>query len=160
MSKYPVIVGRSETVDFTGIALGVPAKVDSGAFRSAIHATNVKVKTVDGVETLTCTLFGHPCAPIKRSFQTTKFSKVLVRSSNGQEEHRYEVMLRVKIGSKTFNTSFTLTNRSNNLFPVLIGRHALKGRFVINVAVSHVKKQQLLNDFGVKKPRDDEDLED
>ncbi len=66
----------------------------------------------------------------------------------------------MKIGSKVFNTSFTLTDRANNLFPVLIGRHALNRRFIINVAVAHIKKQQLLNDFGVTKPRDDEDLED
>lgn len=160
MSKYPVIIGRSEPVDITGVALAVPAKVDTGAFRSSIHASNIKIKTIDGVETLTCGLLGHPCAPVVRDFKTTQFSKVSVRSSNGHEETRYEVRIRIKLGNKVFNTSFTLADRSSNLFPILIGRHALNNRFLVNVSSSNVKKQELLRDFGLDAPRDEEDLED
>ncbi len=159
MSKYQVIIGRAEPIDLVGLALGIPAKIDTGAFRSSIHASAIKVRSIDGQEMLTCKLLGHPCAAVPRSFSTKEFAEVTVRSSNGQEEVRYEVRLRVKLGNKVFRTSFTLADRTNNLFPVLVGRHALKNRFMVNVDVSHVNRQRLLKDFGLTAPRGIEDLE-
>lgn len=160
MARYTVIIGRAEAVDLVGKALGVPAKIDSGAFRSSVHATDIKVRTKDGVRVLKCRLLGHPCSPVPRDFETTDFDEVTVRSSNGQEETRYEVTLRVKLGNKVFNTSFSLADRSGNLFPILIGRKALKNRFLVDVAKSNVNRQRLMRDFGVTEPRDEEDLED
>lgn len=160
MPRYTTIIGRAESVDVIGKALEVPAKIDSGAFRSSIHATKVKVSTKNGTRTLTCKLLGHPCSPVPRDFETTTFDEITVRSSNGHEETRYEVTLRVKIGNKVFNTSFSLADRSSNLFPVLIGRKALKNRFLVDVTKSNVNRQQLMRDFGITEPRDQEDLED
>lgn len=160
MQRYTVIIGRAEGVDIVNTALGVPAKIDSGAFRSSVHATNIKVTGKGDQRVLKCKLLGHPCSPVQRDFETTNFDEVIVRSSNGQEETRYEVTLRVKLGNKVFNTSFSLADRSGNLFPILIGRKALKNRFLVDVAKSNVNRQRLLKDFGVHAPRDEEDMED
>ncbi len=159
MSKYKVIISRNEPVDVIDVALGVPAKVDTGAFRSSIHATDFKVRNQDGQKVLTCNLLGHPASPVKRAFQTADFSQVNVTNSFGQEENRYEVTLRVKVGPKIFNTSFTLADRSNNLFPVLIGRKLLSGRFLVDVASSNLDRQAIKKRFGIKLPSDEEDLE-
>ncbi len=160
MARYTTIIGRAEAVDVVGKALEVPAKIDSGAFRSSIHASDIKVSSKAGVRTLTCKLLGHPCSPVPREFETTDFDEVTVRSSNGQEETRYEVTIRVKIGNKVFNTSYSLADRSGNLFPILVGRKALKNRFLVDVTKSNVNRQRLMRDFGVTEPRDEEDLED
>jgi len=159
MSKYQVVISRNETIDLVGLVEGVPAKVDTGAFRSAIHATNVKVEKRDGRNALTCTLLGHRTSPQSYPFETTKFSKVSVTNSFGREEKRYEVQLRVKLGAKVFNTSFTLADRSKNLFPVLIGRKLLKGRFMVDVSTSRINRLMLKKQFGVQLPDDEEDLE-
>src|SRR5688572_9351679 len=124
--KYPVIIGRAEVIDLVGIALAVPSKIDSGAFRSSIHASDVKITTLDGKELLKCNLLGHPCSPVPRPFKTTEFSSLAVKNSTGDVEMRYEVKMRIKIGPKIFNSSFTLSDRSNNIYPVLIGRKALQ----------------------------------
>src|ERR1700694_2783431 len=134
MSQHQIIIGHSEKVDFVGVALQVPAKIDTGAFRSAVHAQAIKEKTINGEKVLQFSLLGHPCSPVARPQQTTRFSKLQVKSSNGTSELRYEVTLKIKIASKIFNTSFTLTDRSNNVFPVLIGRKALKKRFQVDVS--------------------------
>lgn len=160
MQRYTVIIGRADGVDIVNTALDVPAKIDTGAFRSSVHATNIKVVSKDGQRVLKCKLLGHPCSPVPRDFETSQFDEVIVRSSNGHEETRYEVTLRVKLGNKVFNTSFSLADRSGNLFPVLVGRKALKNRFFVDVAKSNVNRQRLLKDFGVNMPRDEEDLED
>ena len=148
MAKYQVIIGRAEEIDIVGVALGVPAKIDTGAYRSAIHVNSVKVVTVDGVKTLKFSILGHKNAVIKRDLETTEFSEVEVTSSNGQSEKRYEVKLRIKLASKIFKTSFSLSERPNTLYPVLIGRTALAHRFLIDAARSSVKVDKLLKNFG------------
>lgn len=159
MSKYQIIINRNETIDFVGLATGVPAKVDTGAFRSAIHATNIKVTTKNGHKVLSCTLLGHRAAPDSFPFETTSFSQVSITNSFGHEEKRYEVGLRVKLGPKVFNTSFTLADRTKNLFPVLLGRKLLKGRFLVDVTRGSINRLLLKKQFGIKLPNDAEDLE-
>lgn len=156
MAKYQVIIGRSEEIDVVGTSLGVPAKIDTGAYRSSIHATNIKKRVVEGKEVLTFSLFGHKNAPIKRDLQSSDFNEVTVRSSNGQTEVRYEVKLKIKLANKIFTTSFSLSDRSNNLYPVLIGRTALSTRFLVDVAKTSLKIEQLLRSFSVT-PKDFEE---
>lgn len=160
MSKYQIIIGRAEQIDFIGAAFGVPAKIDSGAYRSSVHATSVKEVTKNGEKVLKFSLFGHPCVPLPRPLETTRFTTMPVRSSNGKTETRYEVTLKIKVGSKVFNTSFTLADRSNNVYPILIGRKALKNRFMVDVSRSSVKRMELKKHFGILTPEDEEDLED
>lgn len=160
MSKFQVIIGRFEDIDVVGKALKVPAKIDTGAFRSSIHAQNIKIVTKNSKQVLVCDLLGHPCAPVRRSFETETFSKVIVTNSFGKEEERYEVPIRVKLGPKVFTTSFTLADRSNNLFPVLVGRKLLKGRFLVDVGKSNVDRAKMKKTFGITTPLDAEDLED
>ena len=57
-----------------------------------------------------------------------------VRSSNGEIQERYMVTTQVKLGKRKFKTEFTLTNRSEMKTPILLGRKALKGRFVVDVS--------------------------
>lgn len=161
MSKYQVIIGRAENIDFVDVSLGVPAKIDTGAFRSAVHATNIKeAKNTEGEAVLKFNLFGHKCQPVKRRIETTRFDKLAVKSSNGKVETRYEVTLKIKLGPKIFNTSFTLANRKDNVFPVLIGRKALTNRFIVDTAKAGVRRQDLAQEFGLNGPISEEDFED
>lgn len=158
--KYPVIIGRAEVIDLVGIALEVPSKIDSGAFRSSIHASNVKItKQENGKELLKCNLLGHPCSPVLRHFETTEFSSLAVKNSTGNVEVRYEVKIRIKIGPKVFNSSFTLSDRSNNIYPVLIGRKALKERFLVDVSRTAINRLELKKLKGITTAEDEEDLE-
>lgn len=160
MPKYQIIIGRAENIDFVGTSLGVPAKIDTGAFRSSVHASSIKVVAKEGKKVLKFDIFGHPCAPVRRTMETDRFDVLAVKSSNGKVEDRYEVTLKIKIGPKIFNTSFTLADRSNNVYPVLIGREALKTRFMVDSSKSSVNRLDLKRNFGILGPEDEEDLED
>lgn len=138
------IIGRSEQIDIISPdIIDVCAKVDSGAFRSAIHAQNIKVKTVDGKKILSCDLLGHPTYPKSFGFETDSFGRVWVQNSFGVRAQRYEIQLKLKVGSKIFLTPFTLADRANNLFPILLGRKALKGRFIVDVSEVGVDRLKL-----------------
>ena len=156
MANYQVIIGRAEEVDIVGVALAVPAKIDTGAYRSSIHAGGIKIVDVNGVKTLRYSILGHKNAIIKRDLETTDFSEVEVTSSNGLSEVRYEVKLKIKLANKLFKTSFSLTSRENTLFPILIGRTALQRRYLVDVTKTSVRLDRLLKTFGVK-PNDFEE---
>ncbi len=151
MAKYQVIIGRAEEIDIVGVALGVPSKIDTGAYRSSIQASGIRVAQIEGVPTLKFSILGHKNAVIKRDMETTEFDEVLVRSSNGHEETRYEVKLKIKLANKVFKTSFTLADRSKNIFPILIGRAALNRRFIVDTVKNSVKIDDLLMTFGLDK---------
>jgi hypothetical protein len=159
MATFQVVIGRLEKIDVDGIASDIPAKVDTGAYRSAIHATDIKVEKVDGELQLSCKLLGHPVAPEPKDFITKEFGQVNVRNSFGHEEDRYEVTLKVKVGPKKFKTSFTLADRSSNVFPVLIGRKLLRKRFLVDVDRTNVDRKKILkeviNDAHIDKEKEE-----
>jgi hypothetical protein len=143
MSSYPVIIGRFEYIDLVDVFDVIPAKIDTGANRSSIHATNFRVVEQDGKDILEFTLLGHPAYDKSHKLTTDIFSTVEVKSSNGHISKRYKVDLKVKLGYKIFNTSFTLADRSSNVFPVLVGREALRKRFIVDPDRTGVKRSEI-----------------
>ncbi len=143
-------------VGVLGRAKIVPAKVDTGAFRSSIHATHIKLLAHDDKPVLKCKLLGHPCSPESIDFETENFSTVDVRSSNGQIETRFETELMIVIDGQEFKTSFSLANRSRNVFPILIGRRAIHKRFLVDISKAGVPKKALGNAYEIDETLDEE----
>lgn len=143
MNKHPVILGRYEYADIVGVFSSVPVKIDTGAYRSSIHVKSVEVYVKNGEKVLRFQLLGHPAYPESQVIETKEFNTTKVRSSGGHEAARYEVMLKIKLGYKVFTTSFTLSERSKNAFPVLIGRRALRRRFLVDSDRSSVSRKEL-----------------
>lgn len=153
-----MIIGRSEPLDFVGYEklAAIPAKVDTGAYRSAVHADNIYV---DDKGYLHFTLFAnHPiCAHCATEVVTNKFTTASISNSFGDIEERYEVALKVKIGPKVFKGSFTLANRAKKIYPVLLGRKLLNGRFLVDSSVSGISRSELKAKYNILFPNDEED---
>ncbi|MEI7632492.1 MAG: RimK/LysX family protein [bacterium] len=156
MSIFPVIIGRSELIEFPELFLtSVPAKADTGAYRSAIHATNIKVIKKNGKDVLTFDLLaGHLTSLYSRPIQTTDFHKANVENSFGVKEERYATKLKIKLGTKVFATEFTLADRSKKPFPILIGRKTLNKRFLIDPSKSHIDRKELKKKFNIELAED------
>lgn len=125
------IIGRADRIDLPELGfLGVPAKVDTGAKTSAIWASNITER--DGG--LAFTLFdeGYPQYTGEELF-VPRFTRVVVASSIGAEQGRYKVVFLAKLRGKKIRASFTLADRSKQAYPVLIGRNALRGKFLVDV---------------------------
>lgn len=157
MSSYQVVVGRFEYLDVVDVLQSVPAKVDTGAFRSSIHASNIKEISKNGVNVLRFKLLGHPAYPDKSIIEVSDYSIHEVISSNGHISKRFGVKLKVKLGFKVFYTTFTLADRSKNVFPVLIGREALRKRFVVDPEKAGVKRSEIK--IALNKLKSNEELE-
>lgn len=158
---HKVIIGRSEELDFVDVAIAdVPAKTDTGAYRSAVHARNVHV-SADG-KTLSFELLGgHPvCGNLAVPLETTEFTQAWIANSFGHREQRYEVWLKVKLGPKIFKARFTLADRSKKIYPILLGRKLLNDRFLVDTARSSIDRITLKQRYGIEFPKDEEEGRD
>lgn len=155
---HKVIIGRSEEASFTDFGINkVPAKSDTGAYRSAIHASDIKLNEQTGVLSFDL-LTGHPvCGTMGHRVETTTFKKVLVENSFGHGEERYEVRLRVKLGPKIFTAAFTLANRSKKVYPILLGRKLLSHRFLVDTSETSIDRIELKRKYGIDFPVDLDD---
>lgn len=128
MKKRPpkLMIGWRETVSLTDLGLErFPAKIDSGARTTAIHASNIKLYEVNGEPWVEFTpdhaglTNVDQCAlPVhqRRSFTNT----------SGIAEERIVVISKLQIGERTERIEISLSDRADMKFPMIVGRTALR----------------------------------
>lgn len=135
MNGERTIIGRAETVRFPELVdlEKAHARIDSGARTSAIWG-DAKVNQ-DG--TLEVTFFGKT----EKVYTFTEFERQAVATSTGQIDKRYKIRLLVVLKSRKIRASFTIADRSTQVYPVLIGRNVLRGKFLVDVKVGNALKK-------------------
>ncbi len=130
--KLKAVVGRAERIDFPEAGLrGVPAKIDTGAYRSSVWASDIRVEG----DRLRFKLLGPGAKQYTgEDISIEDFEVVEVENSFGHKEDRYSISLKVRLGPKTVRSNFTLADRSKKTYPVLIGRKLLRGRYIVDVS--------------------------
>jgi len=107
-------------------------KVDTGARTSSIHVKEIKHYTKNAEPWVDFTLF-----PWQRSQDgSSRISAAVksfrkVRSSSGSQEERPVIMADVVIAGERIRAELTLTNRDQMGFRMLLGREAIKKRFMV-----------------------------
>lgn len=116
------------------------AKLDTGARTSALHAVNLELRRSHAkwwVE------FDLPdidaCGP--RHFRFPVVEHRRIKSSIGSSQIRPVVLLALTLAEQTWTTEVTLTDRSDMELPMLIGRSALKSRFLVDPARTRLASQ-------------------
>ncbi|MBQ3305917.1 ATP-dependent zinc protease [Candidatus Saccharibacteria bacterium] len=154
--SHKVIIGRAEEITFVNFSdEKIPAKTDTGAYRSAVHADNIKI---DDAGTLHSRILGgHPVFnDMAFEVETNDYDVVHIANSFGDREDRYEVKLRVKVGGHIFTTPFTLADRSKNVYPVLLGRLMLNNRFLVDTSQSDINRTELKRKYKINFVPDEE----
>jgi hypothetical protein len=127
-----IIIGRNTAIDFGKRAVNVPAKVDTGADSSSIWASKIRVGK-DGK--LRFALFGENSPYYSgKVFVRENYGVALVRSSSGHQQIRYRVQLPIRIHGRRIRATFNLSDRSRNIYPVLIGRRTISTKFLVDVS--------------------------
>lgn len=160
-TSHKMVIGRAEELAFVKYDItNMPSKIDTGAYHSAVHALKINLSTDGKVLNFTL-LGGHPvCGKFSANVSTDKFRKVVVANSFGDEDLRYEVKLRVKLGPKVLTTPFTLADRSKKIYPILVGRKLLNGRFVVDSSQTNINRKELKQKYSILFPDDEEDDKD
>jgi hypothetical protein len=131
-----LVIGWKERMDFPDWGLRrVKAKIDTGARTSALGAVYYEMLDLPGegrVADLVLALDRK--APARQvRLRTPVIGTVVVCNSAGHRELRPVVETRVRLGPLTKIIRFTVTNRAQMRFPVLLGRLGLAGDFVVDV---------------------------
>lgn len=137
MPSIPVL-GWREAVAFPEFGLsGIAAKIDTGARTSALHATHIELAERDGVTVARFNIdLGHGSETALCETRAVSYRRIV--SSNGQGEQRLIVTTRIELGGQAFDAEFSLTDRSDMIHPVLIGRTALQKRFLVDPARTYL----------------------
>jgi D-alanine-D-alanine ligase-like ATP-grasp enzyme len=134
IAKQLIIIGRSERVILPDLSPAkIPAKIDTGADWSSIWAH----KIVSDDQNLNVTFFGPRSKYYTgrvHVFSPKEYSMTRVANSFGQKEIRYKIKLKIFIEGRLINGTFTLADRSTKLYPILLGRSLMNGKFVIDVS--------------------------
>ncbi|MEZ4751262.1 MAG: RimK/LysX family protein [Bdellovibrionota bacterium] len=124
-------------------------KVDSGARTSALHATDIEYYERAGQP-----MVRFRVSPLQDTSRGQKLvhahlvGKKVVKSSIGISTRRPTILTSARIGERKFEIHVTLINRDMMGFRMLLGREALRGRFLIDTEQSF-----LLNSERKKKLR-------
>lgn len=126
-----ITLGRSDRIDLPGLGLtDIHAKVDTGAYTCSLHCSRAEV--IDGILEFVLLDEEHPeFTGVTFRFKT--FDQREVKNSFGEAEMRYVIKTTIRIYGKLIRAEFSLSNRGNLKFPVLLGRKILRGRFLIDV---------------------------
>lgn len=132
--KGKTIIGNIEDIDLVDLKLeGVPAKIDTGATTSSLHCEYIKKDLEKNKVTF---------IPLDKRFDAYNGKQVTlpldasirVQSSNGHDEVRPMVKMDIKIKGKLVETYFTLTDRKELEYPILIGKDILSGNFIVDAS--------------------------
>ena len=132
--KPKQLIGMTDLVDFPDLGLfDIQAKVDTGAFTSALHCKDVRLVKSRLTTKLSFWLIDKTGLPA-RKFRSDHFSQRMIRNSFGVAELRYVITTRIVLFGRTIRAEFTLADREQLKNPVLLGRKLLRNRFIVDVA--------------------------
>lgn len=133
-------IGRVDIIDFPEFALyNIEAKVDTGAYTSAIHCSKVKLITEEDVQKISFHIPGSRKHGLgKRRFVTEHFREKHIKNSFGQTEKRFVIRTKILLFGKLIHTEFSLSDRTKMRYPILLGRKMLKNRFIVDVSCSYL----------------------
>lgn len=121
--------------------LGLPAvrvKVDTGARSSSLHVERFAVFERGGASWVRFIVEPGDADHHDAACEAPIESRRAVTDSGGHSGERIFIRTRMRIGDVEAVIALNLTTRSNMLFPMLLGRTALAGRFQVDPARSFV----------------------
>lgn len=134
--KKLIVIGRSDVIDLPELELNdIEAKIDTGAFTSAIHCHNIREQK-KGKKTVIAFNLLDPSHPDynEKEFIIKKYTKKTVKSSTGHTEDRYVIQTPIQIFNKMYSIELSLSDRKDMKFPILIGRKLLMNNFIVDVS--------------------------
>ncbi|MEH6500607.1 MAG: ATP-dependent zinc protease [Pseudoalteromonas distincta] len=131
-----VIVGWIEKGRILPEHTAVKIKVDSGALTSSMHAVNIEDFKRNGKQWVR---YDVPVKDadtdelVELQFERPVFRRILVRGAGG-EDRRPVVKMSICMGDRAYEEQFSLRDRGDMTYPVLIGRRTIEHIGLIDVS--------------------------
>jgi hypothetical protein len=130
-----LVLGWVENLRLLPDRMLMKAKLDPGARSSAIHAENIEEFEKDGRRMVRFTILKEHDNP---DSERIVMERPLVREVNiklrntERRDQRLAVRLEFCLAGERYNTLFTLTNRNNFNYPILLGRQFLRNKILVD----------------------------
>ena len=137
-------------------------KLDSGALTSSLHATDVDIFEKNDEDWVRFTVDVEDEATgkkVKKTFEKPRYRKVIIRGAGG-EERRPVVLMNICMGDTIYEEQFTLNDRSDMIYPVLLGRRTLSHLGYLDVTETFLHEPDCDQASVIKLDKDQEDDED
>ena len=132
MPKPKPIIGWRECVHLPELGLhAVPAKIDTGARTSSLHAEILEEFERDG-ERFVRFAVDFEQQHVRQVCEAIHVDWRGITSSNGETQRRRIIKTPLRIGEVEFRAEISLADRSDMKFPMLVGRSSLRRRFVVD----------------------------
>lgn len=132
-------LGWREWVSLPELGVRLKCKVDTGARSSALHAFHVEEFKRDGARWVRFGLHPEQQSTEKELWcEAPVLDMRRVRDSGGHVTRRYFIRTQICVAGQQYPIELSLTRRDNMRFRMLLGREALKGRFLVDAGRSYL----------------------
>ncbi len=144
-TSLPVgIIGQVEPVVVYPAKIVLEARIDTGATTSSIDSYDDTVFERDGKRWVRFYLLD------RKTKKKHKFEKPIVRfvrivQHNKKSPRRPVVTLTISLGKVVLKRQFTLADRHNFAYQMLVGRNVLNGQAAVDVSVSRTLKPEIVD---------------
>lgn len=124
LAATKTIYGYIEKATLVEQNMTLPAKLDTGAKSSSLHAIDIKRVKKDGKSYVRFTV---PYQGKNIRFLCEYVGSVNIKARTHEVEHimRPVVMMKIKLGHQEQFVRVNLTNRANFIYPLLLGRQTI-----------------------------------
>jgi len=134
----PIVLGWRERLALPELGISLlKAKLDTGARSSSLHVDTLETFQSRGDTWLRFTLSIRRRHPFEISCEAPALDRRVVTDTGGRRTERWFIRTQVTLAGQSFSVDVNLTDRRHMLFPLLLGRSALMGRFTVDPALSY-----------------------
>ena len=131
------LIGWREWLALPRLGLdALKVKIDTGARSSSLHVDAIEEFQRDGVTWLRFEVMTGRRGASSARCEAPAFDRREVTDSGGHITSRWFIHTAVRMAGVEWECEINLTNRRNMLFPMLLGRTALGGRFRVDPQLS------------------------
>ncbi len=137
-----ITVGWRERLALPQLGIGMlKARLDTGARSSSLHVDTLESFQRDGVTWLRFTMHTSRRQPADVCCEAPALDRRAVTDTGGRRTERWFIRSEVQLAGQCFSIDINLTDRRHMLFPLLLGRSALTGRFAVDPALSYTQSR-------------------
>jgi hypothetical protein len=148
-----VAVGWREWISLPALGIdAIKVKIDTGARSSSLHAFDIETFERDGAAWVRFLVH-----PLQRDINTAVQAEAPVldfrhvRSSSGHITHRPVIRAEIRLDNRIWPIDLTLAPRDEMGFRMLLGREAVRGKFVVDPGRSYMVSESRVSKAPVKK---------
>ncbi|WP_426661445.1 ATP-dependent zinc protease [Rhodanobacter aciditrophus] len=136
----PLVLGWRERLALPQLGIArLKAKLDTGARSSALHVETLDSFLRDGVVWLRFTVRTGRHAVDAVRCEAPALDRRVVTDTGGHRTERWFIRSEILLAGRRFQADINLTDRRHMLFPMLLGRSALDGRFAVDPARAYTQ---------------------